>query len=429
MRVSGQAAVVENLAVAMLGKLPQPRYAHFSDFLDADGETIDQGIALYFPAPHSFTGEHVLELQGHGGPVVMDMLLRRCLELGVRIARPGEFSERAYLNDKMDLSQAEAVADLIDSETEAAARLATRSLQGVFSRHIHALVDELIQLRVYVEASMDFPEEEIDFLSEGKVSAHLQSIIESIEDIVKNATSGRILRDGISLVIAGEPNAGKSSLLNALSGTDTAIVTDVAGTTRDVLRERIQIGGVPVHLVDTAGLRKTRDRIEAEGVRRAQIELQRADHLLWVYDAVCDPQNRGLQRADLPERVPLTLIRNKVDQLPEAERPPKQTDIPEIAVSAHSGEGLQQLKQHLLHSLGFQGTQNTEFLARRRHLVALQKAHSLLLRGQAALLKDHAGELLAQDLNLAQQQLAAITGAYSADDLLGDIFSSFCIGK
>jgi len=426
-RVSGPLA--EDMARAITGALPPPRFARFCNFLDAQGEVLDQGIALYFQAPHSFTGEDVLELQGHGGPVVMDMLLQRCLKLGARLAEPGEFSLRAYLNDKMDLAQAEAVADLIDSETATAARLASRSLQGGFSRKIHELVDALIRLRMYVEAAIDFPEEEIDFLSDGKVSADLRSVIDKVEEVRAKAGTGRLLRDGINLVIAGEPNAGKSSLLNALAGVDAAIVTEVPGTTRDLLRERIQIGGVPVHLVDTAGLRETSDRVEKEGVRRAREELGKADQLLWVYDASADPGNAGMAQADLPPDIPVTLIRNKVDKVNEAPGRGERRGLPEIGLSARSGEGLELLKAHLLASMGFQGAENTEFLARRRHLDAIDRALESLQKGRMALEQQQAGELLAEDLRQAQLALSEITGAFSADDLLGTIFSSFCIGK
>lgn len=426
-RVSG--ALVEDIARDVLLTLPPPRFAHFCDFRDADAESIDQGIALYFKGPNSFTGEDVLELQGHGGPVVMDMLLNRCLRLGARLARPGEFTERAYLNDKMDLAQAEAVADLIDCETTTAARLASRSLQGSFSKKIHALVEALIRLRMYVEAAIDFPEEEIDFLSDGKVSADLRAVVDRIEEVRKKASTGRLLRDGINLVIAGEPNAGKSSLLNALAGVDTAIVTEIPGTTRDVLRERIQIAGVPVHLVDTAGLRDTADIVEQEGVRRARAELHKADQLLWVYDAQTDPDSEGLFQANLPAGIPVTLIRNKVDKLGEAAKKNIRDGLVEVSLSVRSGEGLELLQQHLLDSMGFQGAENTEFLARRRHLDAIDRALGFLQEGGKALELQQAGELLAEDLRQAQLALSEITGEFSADDLLGEIFSSFCIGK
>jgi len=426
-RLSGKNALA--ISREITGLAPVPRHAHYCDFLDVSGQVLDQGILLYFQAPHSFTGEDVIELQGHGGPVVMDLLLNRCLKLGARLARPGEFSERAYLNDKMDLAQAEAVADLIDAETHAAARLATRSLQGSFSAAIQELVDRLVRLRMYVEAAIDFPEEEIDFLSDGKVSTDLHAVIDNINKVRAKASTGRLLRDGINLVIAGEPNAGKSSLLNALAGVDSAIVTEIPGTTRDVLRERIQLGGVPVHLVDTAGLRETADQVEREGVRRAREELRKADQLLWVYDAAQDPDNQGMQKAQLPGDIPVTLVRNKVDKAGEQPGQGQRDGLVEIRLSAKSGEGLEALKTHLLANMGFQGAENTEFLARRRHLDAIDRALAALEKGREALEHQQAGELLAEDLRRAQQALSEITGAFSADDLLGEIFSSFCIGK
>ncbi|HHH13266.1 MAG TPA: tRNA uridine-5-carboxymethylaminomethyl(34) synthesis GTPase MnmE [Thiolapillus brandeum] len=426
-RVSGPA--VPAIAEGVIGALPEPRHAAFRRFLDAEGEVIDEGIALYFPAPRSFTGEDVLELQGHGGPVVMDLLLRRVLELGARLARPGEFSERAFLNDKLDLAQAEAVADLIDAETEAAARLASRSLQGAFSRRIHELVERLTELRVFVEAALDFPEEEIDFLADGQVLTRLQAVMEAVQEVRASARTGRLLRDGMTLVIAGLPNAGKSSLLNALAGAESAIVTEIPGTTRDLLRERISLEGVPVHLVDTAGLRETEDRVEREGVRRAREELARADRVLWVYDAAADPENRGFAEAQLPEGVPVTLVRNKVDLAGEAPGTGERDGLPEVRLSARSGEGLDGLRRHLLDSMGFQGGEHSEFLARRRHLDAIDRALAHLEQGRRVLEETGAGELLAEELRLAQQALSEITGEFSADDLLGEIFSSFCIGK
>ncbi|RTZ71692.1 MAG: tRNA uridine-5-carboxymethylaminomethyl(34) synthesis GTPase MnmE [Gammaproteobacteria bacterium] len=425
-RVSGPLA--ERIAEAVTGNIPKARFAHFTGFLDETGAVIDQGIALYFQAPRSFTGEDVLELQGHGGPVVMDLLLKRVLDLGARLARPGEFSERAFLNDKLDLAQAEAVADLIDAETTAAARLATRSLQGAFSRRIHELVERLVQLRVYVEAALDFPEEEIDFLSDGGVRRQLEEIREAVARVRASAGTGRLLRDGMKLVIAGEPNAGKSSLLNALAGVESAIVTEIPGTTRDLLREHIALEGVPVHLVDTAGLRETSDRVEQEGVRRARDELQRADRVLWVYDAEADPENQGFERAQLPEGVPVTWVRNKVDRIGEPSQLGERGGVPEVSLSARSGEGVELLRRHLLQCMGFQGTENTEFLARRRHLDAIDRAMAALDQGRRVL-ETGAGELLAEELRRAQLALSEITGEFSADDLLGEIFSSFCIGK
>lgn len=426
-RVSGPG--VKAIAVAVAGELPPPRHAHFCDFLDENGEVIDQGLVLYFKAPHSFTGEDVLELQGHGGPVVMDLLLRLVLGLGARLARPGEFSERAFLNDKLDLAQAEAVADLIDAESEASARLASRSLQGAFSRRIHELVQQLVELRVFVEAALDFPEEEIDFLADGLVLQKLDAILAGVEQVRASARTGRLLRDGMSLVIAGLPNAGKSSLLNALAGAEAAIVTEIPGTTRDLLRERILLQGVPVHLVDTAGLRDTTDRVEQEGVRRARDELQRADRVLWVYDAASDPDHARFDAAQLPAGVPVTLVRNKVDLIGEEPRVGERNGLPEVSLSAREEKGVELLRRHLLDQMGFQGTENCEFLARRRHLDAIDRALACLQQGRARLLESRAGELLAEELRLAQNALSEITGEFSADDLLGEIFSSFCIGK
>ena len=426
-RVSGAAVPV--VAEALLGSLPSPRLARFARFRDAYDQVIDEGLALYFPAPGSFTGEHVLELQGHGGPVVMDLLLSRVLQLGVRLARPGEFSERAFLNDKLDLAQAEAIADLIDSETAAAARLAVRSLDGEFSRRIQDLVDQLIHLRMYVEAAIDFPEEEIDFLSDGKVAGDLAAVIAQVTQVQASAKVGRILRDGMTLVIAGLPNAGKSSLLNALAGADTAIVTDIPGTTRDVLRERIQIDGMPVHLIDTAGLRDSGDAVERIGVARARAEMARADRVLWVYDGHADPEHGGFDPADLPEGVPVTFVRNKADLSGEIPGERRLAEGTEIALSAKGGAGVDALRAHLKQVMGYTGSGEGEFIARRRHLDAIARAQVHLAAGQAALLGGAAGELLAEDLRQAQNALSEITGDFSADDLLGEIFSSFCIGK
>jgi tRNA modification GTPase len=421
--------MVTAVAAALLGDLPAPRQVRFARFRDADARVIDEGLALYFAAPASFTGEDVLELHGHGGPVVMDLLLSRVLALGARLARPGEFSERAFLNDKLDLAQAEAIADLIDSETAAAARLAVRSLDGEFSRRVGQLVDQLIQLRMYVEAAIDFPEEEIDFLSDGKVAADLQAIRDRIAAVQASARVGRLLRDGMTLVIAGLPNAGKSSLLNALAGAETAIVTDIPGTTRDLLRERIQIDGMPVHLVDTAGLREAADAVERIGVERARAEMARADRVLWVYDGQADPTHAGFDSAQLPQGVPVTFVRNKADVTGD---PPGERDSAsgtEIALSAKTGVGVDALRAHLQAAMGFAGAAEGEFIARRRHLDAIGRACEHLARGERALRDGAAGELLADDLRQAQHALSEITGAFTADDLLGEIFASFCIGK
>lgn len=426
-RISGDKC--RQIAEQMIGLVPTPRNALYTPFVDGDGETIDTGIAIFYPSPRSFTGEDVLELQGHGGPVVMDLLMRRALQLGARAAGAGEFSERAFLNDKLDLVQAEAIADLIDAETATAARLASRTLQGVFSQQVHRLVDELTRLRLYVESAIDFPEEEIDFLNDGKVSADLREIISGTEAIQKNARSGRLLRDGMTLVIAGRPNAGKSSLLNALAGVDSAIVTEIPGTTRDILRERIAIDGLPLHIVDTAGLRESQDPIEAEGIRRARNQIAQADRVLWVFDDQADPEHLALDRKQLPESVPLTLVRNKIDL---SGRPPEifeGADGVEIALAAKSGEGLDLLIAHLKSCVGYEDQTEGEFIARRRHLDALERALTNMRQGAETLSRQQGGELLAEDLRQAQQAMAEITGEFTADDLLGQIFSAFCIGK
>ena len=424
-RLSGPqlAPLVEQL----LGQLPTPRYALLSDFCTADGQLIDQGLALYFPTPHSFTGEDVLELHGHGGPVVLDRLLSRCLELGARLARPGEFSERAFLNGKLDLAQAEAVADLIDASTQAAAQAAVQSLQGEFSRQIQALVEELIELRIFVEAAIDFPEEEIDFLGDGQIAERLTQVQQQLQRVRASARQGQLLRDGMSVVIAGPPNAGKSSLLNALAGTDTAIVTAIAGTTRDVLRERIQIDGMPLHIIDTAGLRDTQDVVEQEGIRRAWAEMQRADRVLLV-SAPEQPANPDwLQQ--LPSSVGVTRIHNKIDLSGQSVELQEHADgSADLYLSARNGAGITLLRQHLKRCMGYVDSEAGLFSARRRHLDALERAHTHLADAESQLTA-RAGELLAEELRLAQQALSEITGEFTADDLLGRIFSSFCIGK
>ncbi len=427
-RVSGELA--STIATALLGQLPSPRRVHYGAFRDALGRTIDLGLALYFPAPHSFTGEDVLELHAHGGPVVIDMLMRRVLELGARLARPGEFSERAFLNDKMDLAQAEAVADLIDASSDQAARAALRSLQGDFSRRVHELVEALIALRLYVEAAIDFPEEEVDFLADEQVDRQLTALREQLEEVLAAAREGSALRDGLSVVIAGRPNAGKSSLLNALAGGERAIVTELPGTTRDVLRELIHIDGMPVHVIDTAGLRDSADRIEQEGVRRAWAEIERADRILLVIDAT---QGEGgaerALRSRLPAAVPVTSIYNKIDLTEEAPRAEQPAREPRIYLSAKRGEGMDLLREHLKHCAGLQTSGEGSYSARRRHLDALRRARELLSTGSRQLNRYSAGELLAEDLRQAQQALGEITGEFTSDDLLGRIFASFCIGK
>lgn len=437
-RLSGSRA--EEIACRLLGRdssLPA-RTALFASFLADDGSALDQGIVLYFQAPHSFTGEHVVELQGHGGPVVMDLLLRRVLELGARLARPGEFSERAFLNDKLDLAQAEAVADLIDAGSEQAARSAVRSLNGVFSAKVHALVEHLIQLRMYVEAAIDFPNEEVDFLSDGHVESRLQAIQDELEQVVLQARQGALLREGMQVVIAGKPNAGKSSLLNALAGFDAAIVTDIAGTTRDVLREQIQIDGMPLHIIDTAGLRDTGDVVEQEGVRRALREVEKADRVLFVYD-ITETDTPLAQATEFfsprPSPEKLLLVANKCDLVSTAaagvrlQRDDSGLVYTEVVLSARTEAGLSILRERLKASMGFQSGEAGLFTARRRHLEALGRASAALQVARQQLLQQGGGELVAEDLRVAQNALAEITGEFSSDDLLGRIFSSFCIGK
>ena len=426
-RISGPGC--RSVAQSLIGFLPPPRQAKLVDFLDRQQQIIDTGIALFFSAPNSFTGEDVLELQGHGGPVVMDLLLEAVLHAGARLARSGEFSERAFLNDKLDLVQAEAIADLIDAQSQAAARLASRTLQGVFSQKIEHMVEQLIELRLYVEAAIDFPEEEIDFLNDGHVSERLLSIVDAVEMTLKSAHTGRLLRDGLILVIAGRPNAGKSSLLNALAGAETAIVTEIPGTTRDLLRERITIDGIPLHIVDTAGLRDSPDPVEKEGVRRARQQMEQADRVLWVFDDTTDPDHLAVDYSVLPKGVPITLIRNKIDRSEKAAAVHETESGVEIALSAKQGWGVDLLREHLKHCAGYQDQNEGEFIARRRHLDALEKGLRQLHHGVQSLQRDQAGELLAEDLRQAQQALSEITGEFSADDLLGRIFSSFCIGK
>ncbi len=432
-RVSGPHAA--QVALAVTGKSLRARYAEYLPFTDENGLELDQGIALFFPNPNSFTGEDVLELQGHGGPVVMDMLIKRILQIpGIRAARPGEFSERAFLNDKLDLTQAEAIADLIDASSEEAAKSALKSLQGQFSSRIHTLVESLIHLRIYVESAIDFPEEEIDFLGDGKVAGDLQIIIDNLEAVRSEANQGAIMREGMKVVIAGRPNAGKSSLLNALSGKDSAIVTDIAGTTRDVLREHIHIDGMPLHIIDTAGLREASDEVERIGIERAWQEIEQADRVLFMVDGTTtnatDPKDIWPDFVDrLPENIGMTVIRNKVDQTDEELGICHVSNPTLIRLSAKTGQGVEDLKTHLKECMGFQGGQEGSFMARRRHLDALEKAAQHLDIGQQQLESYMAGEILAEELRLAQQHLNEITGEFSSDDLLGRIFSSFCIGK
>jgi len=432
-RLSGP--LVRDIAMSMVGRLPTPRYATLADFLDGAGEIIDTGIALWFPAPRSFTGEDVLELQGHGGAFILQRLVERALELGARLAEPGEFSQRAFLNDKLDLVQAEAIADLIESGTAAAARAAQRTLQGVFSEQVNALQAELTALRVFVEAAIDFPEEEIDFLAESDVDDRVRRLGERVAGLLRDARQGRLLRDGIVLAIIGPPNAGKSSLLNALSGEDRAIVTAIPGTTRDVLREQIDLDGIPVHVADTAGIRETRDEIEAEGVRRALQTLDTADVVLLVEDvsnaAIADP-SAGIV---LPPGATCLRVGNKIDLLSaEEQRKISGAGGPDrVWISARTGQGLDLLRQRIRETVGAASGAESgvggNFSARQRHVDALKRAGRHVAAGFEVLTDSGAGELLAEELRLAQQALGEITGEMLADDLLGEIFASFCIGK
>lgn len=432
-RVSGPAA--EAVAEIILGKVPRVRYAEYLPFKNQDNEVLDQGIALLFKAPNSFTGEDVLELQGHGGPVVMDMLIKAILSIKkLRSANPGEFSERAFMNDKLDLAQAEAIADLIEATSEQAAKSALNSLQGEFSAKIYELVESLIHLRIYVEASIDFPEEEVDFLSDGKIANDLYRIIDNLQAVKDQAKQGAILRDGMKVVIAGRPNAGKSSLLNNLVGKESAIVTDIAGTTRDVMREHIHIDGMPLHIIDTAGLREGLDEVEKIGIERAWEEINSADRVLFMLDATTtdaeDPQQIWPDFIDkLPDSIGLTVVRNKADLTGEPLVVNDSNKHPVYRISAKTGEGVDALKAHLKDIMGYQSNTEGGFMARRRHLEAIDNAQQHLLEGKIQLEEFQAGELLAEELRLTQQFLSEITGEFSSDDLLGRIFSSFCIGK
>ncbi|HBG52185.1 MAG TPA: tRNA uridine-5-carboxymethylaminomethyl(34) synthesis GTPase MnmE [Gammaproteobacteria bacterium] len=432
-RISGPG--VPDLARALLGQLPSPRHAHYARFRGDDGVALDEGLALYFPAPNSFTGEHVLELQGHGGPVVLDLVLARALALGARLARPGEFSERAFLNGKLDLAQAEAVADIIASGSAAAARAAMASLQGDFSRQVEVLTEQVITLRVHIEAAIDFPEEEVDFLADAELFRQLDALRASVANLRVNAGQGRVLRDGYTIVIAGPPNAGKSSLLNALSGEETAIVSAQAGTTRDVLRTHIAIDGLPLHVIDTAGLHASGDAVEQEGIRRARAAVNSADRVLLMLDHSTQPQAALPQPADLlgmhdlPPDLKVTVLYNKIDLTQAA---PGLWDVPGeapyLGLSVATGEGLDALRDHLKACAGYSAGSGV-FSARRRHLDALDHAAAHLEAADARLRQERAGELAAEELRLVQAALGEITGAFTSDDLLGRIFSSFCIGK
>ena len=423
-RISGPAAA--QIAATIVGELPRPRYAANTEFRDAGGEPIDTGLVLWFPAPNSFTGESVLELHGHGGPIVMSMLVDAAIALGARRAEAGEFSRRAFLNGKLDLSQAEAIADLIDAGTSQAARAAHRTLSGAFSDSVTALTEKLIALRLHVEAAIDFPEEEIDFLSDRKLLERVQDCRNEFDAMLAGAKRGRLLRDGLQVVIVGRPNAGKSSLLNLLSGQEAAIVTEVAGTTRDILRERIDIDGLAVELVDTAGLREDPDAIEAEGIRRARQALSGADAVLWIRDAT-DDAGDAMDEA-VPQDIPVITLRNKIDLTGE---PPGlvQSDPAVVNISAKTGAGTDALRACIGDVAGYRDLGEGAFTARQRHIEALQDAERHFETGRQALLDMKAGEIFAEELRLAQEALSPITGEFSSDDLLGRIFAEFCIGK
>ncbi len=424
-RVSG--VLASTIAKKMLGKIPKPRYAHYGSFFNQHGDEIDKGVALFFLAPHSFTGEDVLELQGHGGVLVMQSLLETTLSLGAQAAEPGEFSKRAFLNGKMDLIQAEAVADIIDASSKQSMRLALRSLSGDFSQQVRNLTHSLINLRVFVEATIDFVDEEIDFLTSGEVQQKLEKIQLDMQNILDSAKQGAILREGLNVVIAGKPNAGKSSLLNALTKQSSAIVTDIAGTTRDILKETIRINGIPLNIIDTAGLRASNNKIEQEGIKRAQDEIENADVMLLVFDA----QDRYPDLSILPKSIndrAILLIKNKVDLTKEPIGIEQSKDKMQLSICAINSQGIDLLKQELAKIAGLSDVGESVLLARKRHIQAIESA---LVHINSALtqLDDNASELLAQDLRYSAQELGSITGEFSSDDLLGEIFSSFCIGK
>lgn len=424
-RISGEAC--RQIAEAILGHCPVPRHAAYLDFNEADGSLIDRGIAIYYAAPHSYTGEDVLELQAHGGPALMQLLLKRCLALGARQAMPGEFTRRAYLNDKLDLAQAEAVIDVINASTEAAARSAVRSLSGEFSAYIQALLGRLIELRMYVEACLDFPEEEIDFISQGRVAEKLSVLQQELQRVFQSAKQGNLLREGIQVVLIGQPNVGKSSLMNRLAGEDVAIVTSIAGTTRDVIRSTIQLNGVPLHIIDTAGLRETADEVEKQGIARTWRALENADVALLLVDAahgIGETEKSILAR--LPAFLPKINVHNKIDLSAEIPKKEVRGGETHIYLSAKHGQGISLLIDHLLDLAGWQPGGEGVFMARTRHLQALQEVRQHL---QTAVERLGQAELVAEELRLAQEALSQITGEFTPDDLLGEIFSKFCIGK
>lgn len=424
-RISGQG--LKGIVQTLLGKTLRPRFASLSNFLDFDGTVIDQGIALYFPAPHSFTGEDVLELQGHGGNAVMQRLLKRCLALGARLAEPGEFTKRAFLNDKLDLAQAESVADLIEAASEEAAKSAVRSLQGEFSHAVHAVVERLIELRMLVEACIDFPDEDIDYLEAADALGKLTRVQDQLYRLLCNAQQGSLLREGVHVVLVGQPNVGKSSLLNQLAGDEVAIVTSIAGTTRDTVREEIEIEGVPFHIIDTAGLRDTSCEVEQIGIERTWSAVEKASLVLLLLDS---RENITLQDeeilARLPANLPVIQVFNKIDLVPRPSGMDESAGSTRIYVSAKKGTGLDLLRQSLLKTVGWEQTGEGAFMARERHLRALEKARGNL---EAAAQNWRQLEFFAEELKLAQNTLSSITGEFGADDLLGEIFSRFCIGK
>lgn len=429
-RISG--SNLQQFAQAILGKLPDPRHAGLFNFLDQDNQIIDQGIALYFPSPNSYTGEDILELHGHGGPAVINLLLARCLQLGARLAEPGEFTLRAFLNEKLDLAQAEGIADLIDASTANAARCAMRSLHGEFSSAIHQLVNALIDLRVLVEATLDFPEEEIDFLQSAHATEQLTAIQGKLEQILAASRQGNLLQEGIKVVLAGQPNVGKSSLLNRLAGDEIAIVTDIPGTTRDTVRQSIEIEGIPLHLIDTAGLRETSDIVEQHGIVRTYAAIEQADLVLLLVDShhgVTEEDHSVLAR--LPERLPVLTVHNKIDLSGKPPHLEEDTSGTAVYLSAKEGTGIALLKTALLKTAGWQANIAGEgaYMARQRHLQALMHTRELLARAATWLHPADQLELLAEELRLAQQALSSITGEFTNDDLLGEIFSNFCIGK
>lgn len=424
-RVSGTLA--GEIAKKILGKIPKARYAHYGSFFNQDGDELDKGVALFFPAPHSFTGEDILELQGHGGILVMQLLLEAVISLGAQAAEAGEFSKRAFLNGKMDLVQAEAIADIIDASSKQSVRSALRSLSGEFSKQVNDVAHSLIEIRVFVEATIDFADEEIDFLASGEVRQKIEKIQTDIQVILDSAKQGAILREGLNIVIAGKPNAGKSSLLNALTQESSAIVTDIAGTTRDVLKETIHINGMPLNIIDTAGLCLSDDKVEQEGIKRAHNEIERADVMLLVFDA----QDKTPDLSILPKGVNdklILLVKNKIDLTNEATGITHSKQQTQLSLCAKNSDGIDLLRQELSKIAGLNNTGESVMLARKRHIEAL-KSTLTYVRSALTQLDDNASELIAQDLYYSAQELGGITGEFSSDDLLGEIFSSFCIGK